>query len=160
MNVDLPWKGTSGYNKNRLCCVPLAMNTAVFIICGKDFADDQTEHWDLSTEPWKHFRQLYRNRPQPKKMEDEIYEHYSAKKQSLNYFVFLTIATTLTSTNRECSLKLYFYNNFYSGSECICLTQGCSLPVIFLVCSNIPHGSHSSDSNGVTTFLCCVFYWF
>lgn len=47
MNVDLPWKGTSGYNKNRLCCVPLAMNIAVFIVCGKDFADDKTK---LNTE--------------------------------------------------------------------------------------------------------------
>lgn len=47
MNVDLPWKGTSGNNKNKLCCVPLAMHTAVFIVCRKDFADDKTK---LNTE--------------------------------------------------------------------------------------------------------------
>lgn len=47
VKVDLPWKSVSGCNKNRLCFLPLAMNTAVFIVCGKDFAGDKTK---LNTE--------------------------------------------------------------------------------------------------------------
>lgn len=46
--------------KCRLCYVPLAMNTAVLIARGKDFADDRPNlNTEISAEHWKHFMPLH-----------------------------------------------------------------------------------------------------
>lgn len=132
MNVDLPWKGTSGYNKNRLCCVPLAMNTAVFIVCGKDFADDKTKlNTEISLQSLEGTWGNFTGTGCSLKKEDKTYLWAISSKEakSLNYYVFLTFAIILTLTNystdgntREWSPYHYFYNNFYFSSEYICIT--------------------------------------
>lgn len=114
MNVDLLWKGTSGYNKNRLLCVPLAMNTAAFIVCGKDFADDKTKlNTEISLRSLEGTLGNFTGTVRSPKKEDKTYlwAVSSNEAKSLNYYVLLTIAITLILTNystdgntRQCTL--------------------------------------------------------